>query len=164
MHLKNLNYKHSRFLSKIYYRNRIVLNLNKSPAVVIPPEPPSQRKGAAKAGAVQGEHSEREKRPALDGIASQERRNKRQEGEGDDKEFPLVDLSKTPELPIWHKSDVLLGVPPPCGQRCTSCLLGQFVLAGPPPCGQRCTPSQVNDALHHQPPRWQRQVGQQRDM
>ena len=63
-----------------------------------------------------------------------------------------MDLSKTPELPIWHKSDVLLGVPPPCGQRCTSCLLGQFVLAGPPPCGQRCTPSQVNDALHHQPP------------
>ena len=26
----------------------------------------------------------------------------------------------------------------------------------PTPCGQRCTPSQVNDALHHQPPRWQR--------
>ena len=29
----------------------------------------------------------------------------------------------------------------------------------PTPCGQRCTPSQVNDALHHQPPRWQRRVG-----
>ena len=71
MHLKNLNYKHSRFLSKIYYRNRIVLNLNKSPAVVIPPEPPSQRKGAAKAGAVRVSTAKGGKRPALDGIASQ---------------------------------------------------------------------------------------------
>ena len=29
------------------------------------------------------------------------------------KEFPLVDLSKTPELPIWHKRDVLLGTSQP---------------------------------------------------
>jgi hypothetical protein len=115
----------------VHFRSPLAL-LAQLPRSVIPP-------GATVAAprsceGLRGQGREAAKR-TLDRIASREQRNRRQTRRGGmTREFPLVDLSKTPELPIWHKRDVLLGTShPPCGQRCTSCLLGQFVLAGPPP-------------------------------
>ena len=61
-----------------------------------PPEPPSQRKGAAKACAVKGAERRSEATRTLDRIASRERRNTRQTGRGGmTRRFPLVDWSKS---------------------------------------------------------------------
>ena len=87
-----------------------------------PPEPPSQRKGAAKACAVKGAERRSEATRTLDRIASQERRNKRQdEARGDDKEIPPGGLEQNAfSLKLRLKERVTRHVPtqnPPHGGR-----------------------------------------------